>query len=107
VPKGWDRLSIARNTRPIKVERDITRQDLLIPRSTSRLTLFGGCLACGAMISVLWGWFGLTFVTLFFGLGDGPWFWWAMLVIGVGSTAVLFAYASWESAHEAEWLERW
>ena len=59
------------------------------------------------MISVLWGWFGLTLITLFFGLGDGNWFWWTMLAIGVGSTAALFAYASWERAHEVEWLERW
>jgi hypothetical protein len=107
MPKGWDRLSIATRSRPIKVERDITRQDLLIPNSSSTLALLGGCLACGAMISVLWGWFGLTFVTLFFGLGDGPWFWWAMLAIGAGSALGLFAYASWERAHDREWLERY
>lgn len=105
--RSWDRASFAFRTRPIKVERDISRQDLLIPDSDSLLKLFAGCLACGAMISVLWGWFGLTLVTLFFGLGDGPWFWWVMLAIGVGSTAVLFAYAAWERTHDAEWLQRW
>ena len=105
--RSWDRASFVFRTRPTKVDRDVTRQDLQIPNSGSRLVLFGGCLACGAMISVLWGWFGLTFITLFFGLGDGPWFWWAMLAIGAGSTLGLLAFASWERAHDAEWLERW
>lgn len=104
--RSWDRASFAVRTRPTRVKREVTRQDLQIPSSTSRLKLFAGCLACGAMISVLYGWFGLTLVTLFFGLGDGPWFWWTMLALGVGSTAVLLAYASWERNHEAEWLER-
>jgi hypothetical protein len=104
--RSWDRASFVFRTRPTKVARDVTRQDLRIPSSTSRLKLFAGCLACGVMISVLYGWFGLTLITLFFGLGDGPWFWWTMLALFVGSTAGLYAYASWELDHEAEWLER-
>jgi hypothetical protein len=31
MPKGWERLSIRANTRPDKLERNISRHDLLIP----------------------------------------------------------------------------
>ena len=31
MPKHWDRVSLEVNTRPIRVERDIRREDLLAP----------------------------------------------------------------------------
>jgi hypothetical protein len=105
VPKGWDRLSIAANTRPDRVKRDVAQDDLLVPEAGSRLILFAGCLACGVMLSVLWGFFGLLFLTLALDI-HGPLVAWGMLVIGVVSTLGLFAYASWERSHDREWLER-
>ena len=108
MPKGWDRLSISVNSRPIRPRRrNVSPEELLVPGFGSKLVLFLGCLACGAMLSVLWGWFGLTFAILFLGLHSGPWAWWAMAAIGVVSTLVLFAYASWEREHDRTWLERW
>lgn len=107
MPKGWDRLSIEANTRPIRSgRRNVSPEELLVPGFGSKLVLFLACLACGAMLSVLWGWFGLALATLFLGLHGGAWVWWAMLAIGVVSTLVLFGYASWEREHDREWLER-
>jgi hypothetical protein len=106
VAKGWDRLSIAANTRPIRSKRrNVTQDELLVPDARSRLVLFAGCLACGAMLSVLWGFFGLMLLTLALGL-HGAWIWWGMLAIAVVSTPLLFAYASWERSTDREWLER-
>jgi hypothetical protein len=83
----------------------VTQEELLVPDFASRLALFGACLACGAMLSVLWGFFGLTFLTLALGV-HGAWVGWGMLVIGVASALGLFAYASWERKGDREWLER-
>jgi hypothetical protein len=107
VPKGWDRMSISANTRPIRPRRrNVSPEELLVPGGGSKLVLFLACLACGAMLSVLWGWFGVTLVILSLRLHSGAWAWWAMLAIGVVSTLTLFAYASWEREHDHEWLER-
>jgi hypothetical protein len=77
----------------------------MVPDFASKLVLFGACLACGAMLSVLWGFFGLTFLALALGV-HGAWVWWGMLVIAVTSALGLFAYASWERERDREWLER-
>ena len=77
-----------------------------MPRFGSKVALFAACAACGAMLSVLWGWFGGMLITLSLGLDAGRWIWWAMLAIGLGSTLVLFGYASWERERDREWLER-
>lgn len=84
----------------------MTPEELIVPGGGNKLVLFLACLACGAMLSVLWGWFGVTFVILSLRLHSGAWAWWAMLAIGVVSTLALFAYASWEREHDHEWLER-
>src|SRR5437764_8711123 len=99
--KGWDRFSIAANTRPISPKRrNVTQEELLVPAFGSKLVLFAACAACGAMLSVLWGFFGGTFVTLALGAdSDHGWVNWAMLAIGLVSTVALFAYASWERKH--------
>ena len=108
MPKGWDRLSIEANTKPLRSgRRNVSQAELLVPAFGSKLVLFLACLACGVMLSVLWGWFGLTFALLLLGLHGGAWTWWAILVVGIVSTLVLFAYASWERERDSEWLERW
>ena len=103
---GWDRASIRLRSRPTKVELDVTRDDLFVPGSGSKLALFGACAACGAMLAVLWGFFGQFFFTLFFGVQTGAWFWWAMLGIGVAATLCLFGYAAWDRTRDEEWLGR-
>jgi len=108
MPKGWDRLSIEANTKPLRSgRRNVSQAELLVPAFGSKVVLFLACLACGVMLSLLWGWFGLTFALLLLGLHGGAWTWWAILAIGVVSTLLLFAYASWEREHDSEWLERW
>jgi hypothetical protein len=108
VAKGWDRVSIAANSRPIRPRRrDVAQKDLLVPSFGSKLALFVACLACGAMLAVLWGFFGGLFVTLLLGAHSGSgWVAWSMLAIGVLSTVSLFAFASRERKHDPEWLER-
>jgi len=107
VAKGWDRISIVANTRPIRSERNVTRDDLLVPAFGSKLALFAACAACGAMLAVLWGFFGGMLVTLILGAHSaGIWVRWAMLAIGLVSTVALFVFATWERKHDHEWLER-
>src|SRR5213594_341467 len=87
---GWDRASLEMKTRPIRVERDISRRDLMLP-SGFGLKLFLECLACGALVGVGFFWGPLSIVA--FGLdGQAPWFW---PVIGGASLAIallIFAY---------------
>ena len=61
--KGWDRLSLEANTRPIRVERDISQEDLLAPAQEGTALLLAACLASGLMASVLFVFFPLLLVT--------------------------------------------
>jgi hypothetical protein len=89
MPKGWDRTSIAINTRPIHVERDIRRQDLLAPAHDGIALLLAACLGCGLMISLLYVFFPLLLIT-FAGVDLGAWLIGLVLASAVVSTIVLF-----------------
>jgi hypothetical protein len=91
VPKGWDRTSIEMNTRPIRVERDIRREDLLTPAQEGTALLLAACLGCGVMISLLFVFFPLLLVT-FAGADLGAWLMGLVLVTAITSAAFLFVW---------------
>ena len=62
--KGWDRASFETNTRPIRVERDISRADLLVPRGGSLAAVFLACIACGLGLALLFVFWPLMLVAL-------------------------------------------
>jgi Flp pilus assembly protein TadB len=72
MPKGWDRVSLELNTRPVRVERDISREDLLVPQTGDRLRLIAACLACGLGIAFLFVSWPLMLVALL-AVGVGTW----------------------------------
>jgi hypothetical protein len=91
VAKGWDRLSLEVNTRPVRVERDIRREDLLTPTSEGTAQLLGACLLCGVMLSVLYVFFPLLLVT-FAGFDLGGWLVGSVLVGAIASSVGLYVW---------------
>ena len=91
MPKGWDRLSLKVNTRPVRVERDISREDLLAPAQEGTALLLAACLASGLMASVLYVFFPLLLIT-FAGLDLGAWLLGSVLVCALLSGAFLFVW---------------
>jgi type IV secretory pathway TrbD component len=91
VAKGWDRLSLEVNTRPIRVERDIRREDLLAPSSESIVLLLGACLLCGVMLSVLYVFFPLLLIT-FAGFDLGGWLLGSVVAGAVASSIGLYLW---------------
>jgi type IV secretory pathway TrbD component len=100
VAKGWDRLSLEVNTRPVRVERDIRREDLLTPSSQGTVLLVGACLLCGVMLSVLYVFFPLLLVT-FAGFDLGGWLMGSVLVGAIASSIGLYA---WERRSRRDFL---
>jgi hypothetical protein len=89
--KGWDRASLEVNTRPVRVERDISREDLLAPGQEGIALLLAACLACGLMLSVLYVFFPLLLIT-FVGFDLGAWLMGSVLVGALLSAAILFVW---------------
>ena len=79
------------NTRPIRVERDIRREDLLAPAYAGTTLLVAGCLCCGLMLSVLYVFFPLLLIT-FAGIDLGAWLMGCVLVGAVINAAALFIW---------------
>jgi hypothetical protein len=98
--REWDRPSFEMNTRPIKVERDIRREDLLAPASERTLVLAAGCLLCGVMLSVLYVYFPLLLIT-FAGFDLGGWL---MGSVAVGAVAGAVALYVWERRDERDFV---
>jgi hypothetical protein len=89
--KEWDRASFEMNTRPIRVERDITRADLVAPSNGSLLVLSLACIACGLGLAFLFVFWPLMLVALL-DVGVGRWIVPAVLVAGVVFAAWLFIW---------------
>jgi uncharacterized membrane protein len=98
--REWDRASFQVNTRPVKVERDIRREDLLAPSHTEPVVLAALCLLCGVMLSVLYVYFPLLLIT-FAGFHLGAWLMGAVLVGAVASAVALYV---WERRDERDFL---
>ena len=89
--KGWNRVSFEANTRPIKVERDITSADLVVPSNGSLLVLTLGCIACGLGLAFLFVFWPLMLVALL-DVGVGRWIVPAVLVGGLVFAAWLLIW---------------
>lgn len=89
--KGWERASIDLHTRPVRVQRDIRRDDLLVPSNERVVPLLAACLLCGAMLSVLYVFFPLLLFT-FAGFDLGAWLMGTVLVGALASAIVLFVW---------------
>ena len=100
--KGWDRASLDLNVRPNKVERDISRADLLVPTDDSRLRLLAVCLACGAMISLLFVWTVLAMFALM-GLVSARTVYTVVVGAAIVAGLALFAFATWDFKRAEEW----
>jgi hypothetical protein len=91
VAKGWERASIDLNTRPVRVQRDIRREDFLPPSNDRVVPLLAACLLCGVMLSVLYVFFPLLLIT-FAGFDLGGWLMGSVLGGALASGIVLFAW---------------
>jgi hypothetical protein len=89
--KEWDRASFEMNTRPIRVERDITRADLAAPSKGSLLILTLACIACGLGLAFLFVFWPLMLVALL-DVGVGRWIVPAVLASGVVFAAWLLIW---------------
>jgi len=87
---GWDRASFEMNTRPIRVERDISRRDLMLP-SRFGPALFAECLACGVLVGAGFFWGPLTIAAVMLG-GGAPWFWPTMACVCLTIALLMLAY---------------
>jgi hypothetical protein len=77
-------------TRPNRVERDISRTDLMLPAGFG-VKLLAECLACGLLAGVGFLWGPLTIVAIGFD-GNAPWFWPAIAIVSVGIALLMFVY---------------
>ena len=90
MPHGWESASFEMNTRPDKVERDISRKDLMLP-SGFGLKLFAECLGCGVLVGVGFLFGPLTIVG--FALdGHAPWIWPTIGVVSLCAGLSMFVY---------------
>ncbi|HKH29408.1 MAG TPA: hypothetical protein VKA45_00010 [Gaiellaceae bacterium] len=100
VMRKWERASFQMNTRPINVQRDIRRPDLLAPSHSHPLVLAAICLLCGFMLSVLYVYFPLLLIT-FAGFDLGGWLIGCFVVGAIVSAVALYA---WERRDERDFL---
>lgn len=91
MPKGWDRASFEVNTRPVRVERDITRADLIVPGGGDRLLTIGASLACGLGVSLLYVFWPLMLIA-FLGVDLGGWMLPVVLVAALAFAAALYVW---------------
>ena len=87
---GWERASFDWRTKPNRVERDISRSDLILPGGFG-LKLFAECLACGLLVGIGFLWGPLTIVA-FAQDGHAPWFWPTIGGVSLGAGLLMFAY---------------
>ena len=98
--RKWERASFQMNTRPVKVERDIRRADLLAPSHSHSVVLAAMCLLCGLMLSVLYVYLPLLLIT-FAGFDLGGWLMGSVVVGALAGAVVLYR---WERRDEREFV---
>jgi hypothetical protein len=89
--KDWDRASFEANTRPIRVDRDITSTDLVVPSGGSLLVLVLACTACGLGLALLFVFWPLMLIA-FLDVGIGRWIAPAVLAGGLVFAAWLLIW---------------
>ena len=98
--REWDRPSFEANTKPIKVARDIGREDLLAPSHPRTAVLAAECLLCGLLLSVLYVFFPLLLIT-FASFDLGAWLMGSVLAGAVASAVALYV---WERRDERDFV---
>ena len=101
---AWDRPSLDFNVRPDRIDRDISRVDLLAPVGGGPVRLFAVCLACGVMLSLLFVWTTLGMVAVM-GLISARWVYAIVGTVAVVAGLALFAFASWDLKRWRDWAE--
>jgi hypothetical protein len=103
VGKGWNRASFDFNTRPDKMIRDISQVDLIVPTvARGRVHLALVCLACGAMLSLLWVWTSLWMLEVL-GLGLGGWFYPVVAAAALAASVALYVFSTWDFGRQEAW----
>lgn len=102
----WGRASLEMNTRPIKVTRNISRKDLLIPKGPSMLRMLLLTFAGGVSMAMLYVWPPLMVVVILSTAGIGAWFWIAIAIAALVAWMTLFTLAVRESAAERRYAEK-
>ena len=90
MPHGWESASFEMNTKPDRVERDISRKDLALPSGFGP-KLFAECLVCGVLVSAGFFWGPLSIVAFALN-GHAPWFWPAIGAAAIVITLLMFWY---------------
>src|SRR5215212_3441808 len=97
---GWDRASIAANSRPIRSPERMSRPEVFIPQMPDGVVLLGACLVCGACISVLWIYIPAWIVAVMINTSFTPWIWLGMASATLATGLGLFFLAA---ARERDW----
>ena len=90
--------------RPDRIERDISRIDLLVPTGDGTIRLLAICMACGVMLSLLFVWTTLALFAIV-GLVSARWVYAIVLAVAIVSGLALFVFASWDFRRWREWAE--
>lgn len=102
----WTRASIEFHTRPNKAPRDITRDDLIMPRFPSNLKMLGVTLFGGMAMALMYVWPVLTIVAILTGEPPSAWYWGTLLISAVVLWLSLFWLAVRESEADKRYVEQ-
>jgi hypothetical protein len=104
VAKGWNRASLEFTTRPDKVVRDVSQRDLMVPTvvGEGRVRLALMCVACGAMLSVLWVWTALMLLAVA-DRGIGGWFYPVVGGSAIVLSVALYVFSTWDFERQRRW----
>ena len=99
--KGWDRVSIAYNSRPRRVP-NVSHTDLVVPTGPRSLRTLGICVACSVCITILYVWIPLIMVNVFAPLPSAAWYGGILAGAALALTVALFAFSTGEDRAHRE-----
>jgi hypothetical protein len=103
----WNRASFEMNVRPEIAIRDVTREDLLIPKGPSELKMLAVTCVGGICCSLLYVWPLLMIVVLTTSTGvDAAWIWLTVAGAALVAWLSLFTLAVRESAADRRYTEQ-
>jgi hypothetical protein len=103
----WNRASFDMHVRPEIAIRDVTREDLLIPKGPSELQMLALTLVGGICCSLLYVWPPLMIVVLLSSGGvTAAWIWLTVAVAAVVFWLALFTFAMRESVADRRYAEQ-
>jgi hypothetical protein len=103
----WSRPSFEMNVRPEMAIRDISREDLLIPKGPSKLRMLALTFVGGIAMAMLYVWPPLMIVALVSSIGvRAEWFWLTIAIAAAVFWLTLFTLAVRESAADRRYAEQ-